>query len=169
VSLLVEVFDKGVHNRAPFDCGNDALNAYLQTQAGKHQRMRVARVFVLVNDLERSRILGFYALSASHIARRDISQAEARKLPRHPVPTITLGRLAVDRTAAGRGYGTLLLVDAIRRCALVGEQAGVYAIVVDAKNERAKAVYERFGFRDVDDRQTRLYLPLATALKAVPI
>ena len=124
--LSVALLDTALHDRSAFDCGNEALNAYLRTRAVKHQRQRIARVFVLVDGCEPSRIRGFYALSNSHIARADLSASEARKLPLHPVPTVTLGRLAVDRRCVGRGFGTLLLIDAIKRCALVGEQTGVW-------------------------------------------
>ncbi len=161
------LLDKALHDRSAFDCGNEALNTYLRTQAAKHQRQRIARVFVLVEENEPSRIRGFYALSSSHIARTNLSESEARKLPRHPVPTVTLGRFAVDRACAHRGYGTMLLMNAIKRCALVGEQAGVYAIVVDAKDLRAKAFYERFGFRKIGGNRLKLYLPLTTALRAI--
>ena len=39
-----------------------------------------------------------------------------RKLPRYPlVPATLLGRLAVDRSYQGRGYGRFLLADALHR------------------------------------------------------
>jgi hypothetical protein len=44
----------------------------------------------------------------------------------------------------------------------------VHAIVVDAKNDRAKAFYERYGFTAFVDAPYRLYLPLDTVLKAPP-
>ncbi len=164
--LSVVLLDKALHDRKAFDCGSEPLNTYLRTQAAKHQSQRIARVFVLVDKSEPSRIRGFYALSSSHITRADLTENEARKLPRHPVPTVTLGRLAVDRASAHQGYGTLLLMNAIKRCALVGGQTGVYAIVVDAKDQHAKAFYERFGFRKIDGNRFRLYLSIVTALKS---
>jgi GNAT superfamily N-acetyltransferase len=167
VALSVVPLDRAVHDRTAFDCGSESLNTYLRTQAAKHQRQRITRVFVLVDTSKPSLVLGFYALSSSHISRRDITKQEAKKLPRYPVPTITLGRLAVDREAASQGFGTLLLMDAIRRCALVGAHAGVYAIVVDAKDARAKVFYARFGFTAIAGHRLKLYLPLATAMKAL--
>jgi ribosomal protein S18 acetylase RimI-like enzyme len=38
----------------------------------------------------------------------------------------------------------------------------VHAIIVDAKNERAQAFYERYGFRPFTTEPRRLFLPLET-------
>jgi hypothetical protein len=38
----------------------------------------------------------------------------------------------------------------------------VYAIIVDAKNQRAQAFYARYGFRAFSGAPRRLFLPLAT-------
>jgi hypothetical protein len=55
-----------------------------------------------------------------------------------------------------------LLLDAIRRTLRASEAMAVYAIVVDAKHESAKAFYERYGFRDFVTMPRRLFLPLET-------
>jgi GNAT superfamily N-acetyltransferase len=78
-----------------------------------------------------------------------------------------LARLAVDQGQQGKRYGQWLLMDAIKRCALVGQQSGVYALLVDAKNEAAKRFYERFGFAIIGGHPMTLYLPLETGLKAL--
>ncbi len=58
-------------------------------------------------------------------------------------------------------------MDAIKRSALVSQEVGVYAIVVDAKDDDAKTFYRRFGFTELPEHPLRLLLPLATALKAL--
>jgi ribosomal protein S18 acetylase RimI-like enzyme len=67
-------------------------------------------------------------------------------MPRYRnVPAILLGRLAVAQSVQNRRIGSLLLFDALRR-ACAGEIA--WAIfLVDAKNERASAFYEKFRFQ----------------------
>jgi hypothetical protein len=37
---------------------------------------------------------------------------------------------------------------------------GAYALLVDAKNEKAKSFYERYGFIPCADEPMTLYLPL---------
>jgi ribosomal protein S18 acetylase RimI-like enzyme len=44
---------------------------------------------------------------------------------------------------------------------------GVFAMLVDAKDEAAQRFYEKFGFTVLADEQRRLVLPIATALRAM--
>jgi ribosomal protein S18 acetylase RimI-like enzyme len=73
-----------------------------------------------------------------------------------------LGRLAIDRESQGRGLGETLLLDAIRRVVRASATIAVYAIIVDAKSERAQAFYERYGFRAFASAPRGLFLPLET-------
>ena len=67
-------------------------------------------------------------------------------MPRHPIPTMLLARLAVDKTVQGKGIGAFLLKDAMSRALSVAEQAGMRLLLVHALNDEARAFYERFGF-----------------------
>jgi GNAT superfamily N-acetyltransferase len=167
VALTVCSLDKSAHDRAAFDSGEPALDDFLRTKAAQHQARRVSRTFVLTDSSEPRRILGWYSLSNAQIAREQLTADEAKTLPRHPVPAVLLARLAVDRSQQGRRLGQWLLMDAIKRCALVGQHSGVYALLVDAKNDGARRFYERFGFVGIAGQAMTLYLPLATALLAV--
>jgi GNAT superfamily N-acetyltransferase len=167
VALIVASLDKAAHDRMGFDCGEPALDDFLRTKAAQHQVRRVSRTFVLTDSAAPRRILGYYSLSNSQVAREQLSAGEAKALPRHPVPAVMLARLAVDRSQQGKRLGQWLLMDAIKRCALVGLQSGVYALLVDAKNDDARRFYQRFGFVGITGREMTLYLPLETALKAL--
>jgi predicted N-acetyltransferase YhbS len=76
------------------------------------------------------------------------------------VPTVLLGRLAVDRWQHGRGLGTFLLYDALERVLRLRATAGVWAVVVDALDERAAAFYRHHGFEPLPGEPLRLFLPL---------
>lgn len=167
MALIVTALDKAVHDRSAFDCGEPALNDFLKTKAARHQTQRASRTFVLVDSANPYGIIGFYTLSNCQIAREQIAEQEARSLPLHPIPAVMLTRMGVDRAQQGRRYGQWLLMDALKRCALVGQQTGVYALLVDAKNETVKHFYERFGFTAIAGRPLTLYLPLETALRAM--
>jgi ribosomal protein S18 acetylase RimI-like enzyme len=75
------------------------------------------------------------------------------------VPTVRMGRLAVDQAFAGRGLGGALLADALERAAR--SEIAAYALVVDAKNEPAAALYQHHGFIALSDSPLCLFLPLA--------
>lgn len=167
MALIVSNLDKTIHDRSDFDCGESKLNEFLKIRAARHQAQRISRTFVLTDDAKPKNILGYYTLSNSQIARAQISEAEARALPRYPIPAVLLARMAVDRRQQGKHYGQSLLMDAIKRSVLVGQQSGVYALLVDAKNQAAKRFYGRFGFAAIIGHPLTLYLPLETGLRAL--
>ena len=148
------------HDRTAFSCGEPALDAYLQRQASQDIRRRVAQVFVAVRGP--ASIAGYYSLSAASFQKDELPPPLARRLPHYPVPAAVLGRLAIDREQQGRGLGETLLLDAIRRVVRASTAIAIYAIVVDAKNERAETFYERYGFRAFANQPRRLFLPLET-------
>ncbi len=67
-------------------------------------------------------------------------------MPRHPIPAVLLARLAVDRTAQGRGLGAWLLRDAMLRTLTAADEVGMRVLLVHAVDGRARAFYERHGF-----------------------
>ena len=149
------------HDRASFSCGEPALDNYLRRQATQDARRRIAQVFVTVGDVP-GEIIGYYTLSAASFEKDRLPADMARRLPHYPVPAVVIGRLAVDRGHQGRGLGEILLLDAIRRVVRASDVVGVYAVIVDAKNARALAFYERYGFRSFPSTAWRLFLPLGT-------
>jgi len=167
VALIVCALDKSVHDRGAFHCGNPDLDEFLRTKAAKHQSQRISRTFVLVSEDACGRILGYYTLSNCQIGRESLSEDSAKSLPRHPIPAVMLGRLAVSSSEQGKRLGTWLLMDALKRTVLVGLQSGVFALVVEAADKKAGDFYRRHGFIGIADRPLTLYLPLETGLRAL--
>jgi predicted GNAT family N-acyltransferase len=156
----------GQHGRAAFRCGQPDLDDWFRNRAGQDQKRNVARVFV-ANDAELS-VVGFYTLSSYSFAAADLPEDIARKLPRYDaIPAALIGRLARDERVRGKGLGEILLVDAMRRVTATSSALAVFAIVVDAKDDAAATFYERYGFRPFPSRPARLFLPTATAAKAL--
>jgi len=159
-ALVIEPLGSS-HDHAAFSCGEPALDSYLQRQASQDIRRRIAQVFVALGDAP-GKIAGYYSLSAASFEKDELPPALAKRLPHYPVPAAILGRLAIDRACQGQGLGETLLLDAIRRVVRASATLAVYAIVVDAKNDRAVAFYERYGFRAFARIERRLFLPLET-------
>ena len=146
------------HGRTTFSCGVDALDRYFHMQAGQDSRRRIASCFVLVAP--DGSLAGYYTLSAAGVALADLPADVAKKLPRYPLlPGALMGRLAVDRRRQGQRLGELQLFDAFSR-ALRSDLAS-YAFLVDAKDDRAEAFYQKYHFRRLSGPGRRLYLPLA--------
>ena len=147
---------------AAFSCGIPELDRYLARQAGQDVRRRIARVFVCRRGGADSAI-GYYTLSALSIELMSLPDRLSRRLPRHPVPCALIGRLAVDQSCHGVGLGQLLLADAIKRIVTVSDSVAMHAAIVHAKNDTARAFYERFGFTPLSNNPMRLFLPLGAA------
>lgn len=149
------------HNRAAFSCGVELLDSYLQKQAGQDARKRAAAPFVLTYDGRT--IAGYYTLSQYAIELEDVPEEVAKKLPKYPlVPATLLGRLAVSIDFRGKGLGQALLMDALYRSLKLSEQIASTGVVVDAKDEAARAFYLKYGFIDLPKVDKRLFLPMAT-------
>ncbi|MCK5798125.1 MAG: GNAT family N-acetyltransferase [Deltaproteobacteria bacterium] len=156
------------HDRASFDCGEVALNEFLQKLARQQQKKNVGRTFVAVPAPGAATVLGFYTLSAGSVAFDMLPETLGRRLPRYPVPIARLGRLAVDRSMQGQGVGASLLQDALLRVARIAlSDLGIHAVIVDAKNENARAFYERYGFISFSDLPLTLFLPTKTILATI--
>jgi GNAT superfamily N-acetyltransferase len=159
--IVIEPLGKQ-HDRTRFSCGQPDLDDWFRLRASQDEKRNVARVFVAVApDLG---VIGFYSLSSLSLALETLPQEVAHKLPRYDaIPAALIGRLARDGRVRGQGVGELLLADAIQRILGAGRSIAVFAIVVDAKDERAVDFYKAFGFRAFPLHPKRLFLLTATA------
>ena len=152
------------HDRARFVSGSAILDKYFRMQASQDLKRRIATCFVAVSE-EGAEVIGYYTLTATSIALSALAEPIAKKLPRYPViPAALLGRLAVARSHHGQGIGGVLLADALKRIARA--ELGVFAMVVDAKDDPAQRFYEHFGFTLLPgESRRRLFLPINDALR----
>ena len=158
-SLTFEVLGPR-HDRSGFTCGVEPLDRWLRTQATQDQRRHIAQVFVAVRGSE---VVGFYSLNMFTLAIDDLPEPLRKKLPRYEaMPAALIGRLGRATSEAGTGLGSLLLADALSRVLDAAAEIAVYAVVVDAKDERAKRFYEAHGFMPFVSKPRRLFLPLQT-------
>lgn len=152
------------HERGAFSCGKPSLDVFIRTQAGQYARKDVGRTFVAIRPSERT-VIGYYTLAASSIEFATLPPATSKRLPRHPVPTVLLGRLAVDVSARGTGLGRGLLADALLRTVRIADDLGVFAVHAHAIDDEAKAFYTHFGFVALSDQERHMFLPIATVRK----
>lgn len=150
-------------DRSSFSSGSAPLDRYLRAQVNQDVRRRIAACFVALTDEDR--IAGYYTLASASLLLTDLPPATVKKLPRYPtVPTVRMGRLAVDLSFKGKGLGAALLVDALERAAR--SEIACYALMVDAKDEEAAAFYRHHGFLALPEAPRTLFLPLATVSAA---
>lgn len=150
------------HDRAAFDCGVVPLNEYLQKYAWQNQRKNSARTYVATRG---NRIVGYYSLAFGSITPDEATPAISAGLGRYPIPVVLLARLAVDTGEKGQGLGTGLLRDALRRALQASEIAGLRAVLVHAKDDAAKAFYEKFDFEPSPLNEYHLLLPVSEIIE----
>ena len=162
---FVSIRDISKEAIASFDCGNDALNEFLENHAKQNDRKNIGKTFVCMNDGE---IVGYYTLSNAQIMFRDVPKESVKGLPNYPIPCIRIARLAVDRRFQKKGNGALLLKNALFRIIRLSEHTGIYFIIVDAK-ETAESFYERYGFFRLKMDRPVYVLPVSTIRKAMAL
>jgi GNAT superfamily N-acetyltransferase len=147
---------------AAFDCGENSLNLFLKKHALNNDRAGLGRTFVAMEE-GRTSVAGYFTLSAGSVKFDAIPDHLGKRLPKYPIPTVHIGRLAVDARWQGRGLGATLLVDAFCKVAMASHGVGVYAVDVIALHEKARAFYVKFGFAAMLDSPLHLFLPFETA------
>jgi GNAT superfamily N-acetyltransferase len=153
------------HQRRSFRCGVEALDRYFTTQLTQDVRRKVASCFVAVRPPDRA-VKGFYTISTASLPFRELPLDLSRRLPRYPrIPAVLVGRLAVDETCRGIGLGSTLLLNAIARA--IRSEIASYAMLVEAKDDAARAFYEHHGFASLESIPNTLFLPLTEAARSL--
>lgn len=98
------------HNRQDFDCGEPEMNEYIHHYLAQQTRNWDTTCTVL-EDADTLEMIGFFTVSPSAISRNDLPTEIHSAYDSTGV--YKLGRLAVSVKHQGKGYGTLLLDEAI--------------------------------------------------------
>ena len=148
------------YDRNGFNSGSEPLDSYFKKQVTQDIRRKVTACFVALSA--DGRVAGYYTLASASIFLGDLPAEITRKLPRYPsVPAVRMGRLAVDQAFRGQGLGGALLADALT--CVVRSEIAAYALMADAKDEKAADFYRHHGFLETATKPLTLFLPLATA------
>lgn len=130
------------HDTSTFDCGSDQQTIWLRRYSLIAQRAGTARVYVAcrVGD---GKVAGYYALSAGSILPEEASTRLAAGTGRYPIPVVIMTRLGVDLGEQGRGFGSALVRDALKRAATAAGMIGIRALLIHAESPSAAAFYRR--------------------------
>jgi len=150
------------HDLTAFDCGEPALNEWLQHRALKNES-RFSRTYVVC---EGRRVVAYFCLSAGAVERAAAPGRVRRNTP-DTIPVSVIGRLAVNRGHGGKGLGADILSDALRRIASASQSIGIGAVLVQAKDDAAKRFYLKCAeFIEYPEDSRTLFLPIETVVAA---
>jgi GNAT superfamily N-acetyltransferase len=151
--LRPELLDRR-HDTSAFTCGEPSLDDWLRAEGLAAQQKGTARVFVVVDKGDPDlRVLAYYTLSPHVLQREELSRRLGRGMP-DQLPAVLLGKLAVDVSRQGSGFGSQVLAEAIARVTRLCDQLGFRHLVVDVVHEQAASFYEHFGFVRIPTQQS---------------
>jgi ribosomal protein S18 acetylase RimI-like enzyme len=151
--FLIELHT-GARDVSGFDCGNQDLTDWLVRHAPASHRADLARTYLA---LDGDVVAGYFSITTGSIRPEEAPKRLARGMPRYPIGTILIARLAVDGRYQRQRLGSRLLAEALRRAVAASDTAAARLVVVDAADDRAVAFYRRWGFVDAPDNPRRFY------------
>ena len=150
------------HDRKAFDCGDVAMNDFLQRYARQSHDLGGAKTILAIDDRDNKTILGFYSLAPGAVAWAETPEKMRRGLAQHDVPGFRLARIATDVRVQGLRLGGQLLAAAARRCLRASTEISGVVLIIDAKNARAAQWYAGYGAVSLADKPLTLVMSLAT-------
>ncbi|MCX7098703.1 MAG: hypothetical protein NTV43_12455 [Methylococcales bacterium] len=144
-----------------FNCGNTALNSWLQNTSRQHQKKNISRTFVLVQDASPTTIIGYYTLAIRGLTPIVALPQNMKKALPLNVPAMTLARLAVSLQEQKKGHGERLLLDAMEHVKTASKLIGGSFLFVDAKDADLAGFYTHYEFVALPDDPLTLCMLIA--------
>lgn len=138
------------HNLGSLDSGEPSLDVWLREHAASAEARRVSRTFVWVDAS--GVVVAYYSLAGHVLVRDELPRRIGHGSPAE-IPVVLLGRLALDASLHGQGFGGAVLAEALERAVESTRLVAARFIVVDALHERAAQFYERYGFKRIPETQ----------------
>lgn len=149
MSLRIEPLSRH-HDRNGFNCGDEAVDRFLQQKAKQDQDLDLGRSCVLVDpEKDAAGILGYHSLTMLQVPQNQIPHD--RPIIKRGIPVILLGQVGVDIKCQRKGYGDLLLSDAQGRVLEISNIVGIRALVLDARSRSLVEWYSSYGFLQLAD------------------
>jgi GNAT superfamily N-acetyltransferase len=127
-----------------FDCGNRDLNEYILYQALEQQNEGSSTTYLARHG---SDIVGFVSLAMSSLRVEYVERKHLFKASRYQsLPSLMIGRLAVDKEHQGRDFGTELCDFAVANAMDLRSRLGCQFVIVNAKPGSIQ-FYEKIGFQ----------------------
>lgn len=152
------------HDSADLDSGETVLDDWLRLRAWGNLQTAASRTYV-VCPAESLKVAGYFSLSMGQILAHDVIGSMRRNMPSQ-IPSVILGRLAIDRAWQGKGLGRALLADVVARALRASNDVSARLVIVHAISPAAEAFYLRHGFTRLPVETPTLALDLVKFQKA---
>lgn len=164
-ALTIAKFNKALHDRSAFSCGFGPIDNFLKSSLSDQIKTGMVAAWIATAGDDPA-VLGFYTLGAMAV-RADLGPKKWQRAGVPDIPVIYIRAVAVREDMQGKGLGTALVVDAMRRSLQITDEVGAAAIVLDVLKddhfERRWSFYEELGFQPLGDPENpeRVFIPMA--------
>jgi GNAT superfamily N-acetyltransferase len=164
-ALSIARFEKALHDRSAFSCGFTPIDNFLKSSLSDQIKGGLVTAWVATSEDDPA-VLGFYTLSAMAVRAID-GPTKWQRSGVPDIPVIYIRAVAVRKDIQGKGLGTALLLDAMKRSLVITEQLGAAAITLDVLEdqhfEQRWKFYIDLGFRPLGDPDNprRVFIPMA--------
>ena len=145
-----------------FDCGEPTLDHWLRRHA-RSSEGKTARTYCVAAG---GRLAVYCCVAAGSVQRHELPKALTRNTP-EIIPTIVVGRLAVDRSFQGQGLGQDLVRHVLRQGLSASAAIGVRAVIVHPLTEALTPFYRRLGFIDMPGDPLGMFIAIETIAKTL--
>lgn len=132
------------HEVDEFRSGEPSIDDWLRVQAACDPSASAPEIHVIALAGAR-RVIGYYSLSMGRVLSEEVVGFMRRNMSRE-IPSVVLGRLAIDADWQGQGLGRALLHDAVLRSLQTARDRSARLLVAHALSPEAEAFYRRHGF-----------------------
>lgn len=172
-NIKIEALDTSKHNRANFSCGITQVDNFLSRTVNKLTKADNLRTFVTLD--QSGDIIGFYSTNAHSVEYSDLPSNFARNRPNHgSIPAAYISMIGVDSRFQRKGYGSILLIDCLKRIVRASESIGIAVVILDVldcgdedKVEKRLKLYEDFGFKSLPSQRLRMFFPLKNIIQVL--
>jgi predicted GNAT family N-acyltransferase len=105
--------------------------------------------------------MGYYTLSESCFEKEYLpSKTQQKRVPYKNVPSVTLGRLAIDKSVQRQDYGDALVTHAMKVVYQASQAVGIHGRFVEALKDNARKFYLGLSFVQLRDTNSNaLFCP----------
>ncbi len=130
-----------------FDCGNKALNDFLNTEeVKKYEEEDLGKTYLVFHQGD---LVAYFTVSSDKLRvsylRTVKSFSKFAEMKIYAIPAVKIGRLAVSKNYQSRGIGRILVKYIAGMALSIGGKLGVRLLILQAKPESI-SFYEKCGF-----------------------
>ncbi len=168
----INPLDVNKHDRKQFSCGVEQIDNFFKVTARKMADAGTRGTFVMTSS--DGEVIGFYATNMHTIQYTDLPSKYKRVAPKDgSIPAAYFSIVGVDKKFQSRGYGSVMLVDALKKF-VESAHLGIAVVILDVFDcgdpkivARRKRLYEDFGFQSIPLNELRMFMPISTAASLV--